>query len=141
MSSPPRPAERAAHAERAARVVWRIGFWLPLGLCTWLALTPSPPDAVFRVSDVVLHALAFSYLTFALGLAYGGLRHLLVAALMLLYGVFLEVAQSFEPARSPELKDLLVDLVGILLGLGALLAVGEWSRRVLRRVLAGRLFG
>ena len=136
MSSPPRPAERAAHAERAARVVWRIGFWLPLALCTWLALTPSPPDAVFRVSDVVLHALAFSYLTFALGLAHGGLRYLLVAVLMLLYGVFIEVAQSFEPARSPEVKDLLVDVAGIALGLVALLVLGDWSRRILRRVLA-----
>jgi VanZ family protein len=136
MSSPPRPAERAAHAERAARVVWRIGFWLPLALCTWLALTPSPPDAVFRVSDVVLHALAFSYLTFALGLAHGGLRYLLVAVLMLLYGVFIEVAQSFQPARSPEVKDLLVDVAGIALGLVALLVLGDWSRRILRRVLA-----
>ena len=136
MSSPPRPAERAAHAERAAQVVWRIGFWLPLALCTWLALTPSPPDAVFRVSDVVLHALAFSYLTFALGLAHGGLRYLLVAVLMLLYGVFIEVAQSFEPARSPEVKDLLVDVAGIALGLVALLVLGDWSRRILRRVLA-----
>ena len=135
MSSPPRPTERAA------QIVWRIGFWLPLGLCTWLALTAAPPASVFRISDVVLHALAFTYLTFALGLAHRGLRYLLVAAWMLAYGVFIEVAQSFEPARSPELKDLLVDVAGIALGLLALLVVGDRARRVLRRVLAGLGFG
>jgi len=129
MSNPPRPAERVEG------LLWRIGFWLPLALCTWLALTPSPPETVFRVSDVVLHALAFTYLTAALGLAHGGLRYLVVAAWMLLYGVFIEVAQSFEPARSPELKDLLVDAAGIALGLLALLVMGEWARRTLRRVL------
>jgi VanZ family protein len=130
MSSPPRAAERAA------ALCCSIAFWLPLAGCTWLALTPSPPDAVFRVSDVVLHALAFAYLTFALGLAHRRLRWWSLAAWMLAYGAFIELAQSFEPARSPELKDLAVDLLGIAAGLAALALVGAWARRTMSSLLA-----
>ena len=37
---------------------------------------------------------------------------------MLAYGITIELIQSFEPARTAEFKDLLVDAIGILLGLG-----------------------
>src|SRR5690606_23092692 len=98
MSNPP------GLAERAARACLCTAFWLPLAVCTYLALSPSPPDRMFRVSDVVLHALAFSYLTFALGLAYPAARLTTLVAWMLGYGIFIEVVQSFEPARTAELK-------------------------------------
>lgn len=130
MSSPPRAAERAT----ALGCV--LAFWLPLAGCTWLALTPSPPDAVFRVSDVVLHALAFAYLTFALGLAHRKLRWWPLAGWMLAYGAFIELTQSFEPARSPELKDLAVDVAGIAVGLGILAGIGGWARRTVTALFA-----
>ncbi len=130
MSSPPRAAERAAG------LCCALSFWLPLAACTWLALTPSPPDAVSRVSDVILHAMAFAYLTFALGLAHRRLRWWTLAGWMLAYGAFIELAQSFEPARSPELKDLAVDLLGIAAGLGALAVAGDRARRTLAGLLS-----
>lgn len=136
MSNPPALPDRAGSIERDRRVCFHLAFWIPLAGCTWLALTPTPPDAVFRVGDVVLHALAFSYLTFALGLAFPALDRVRVAAWLLVYGLLLEVAQSFEPERSAELKDLLVDGVGIGLGLMLLHALGGWCRHVLGRVLA-----
>jgi VanZ family protein len=119
----------------AERLCLQIAFWVPLAGCTYLALTPSPPEAVFRVSDVVLHALAFTYLTFALGLAHPRLGWPALTAWMLGYGAFIEVAQSFEPQRSPELKDMLVDGAGIVLGLVVLALAGDACRRVLSRVL------
>jgi VanZ family protein len=129
MSSPP------AAADRAARAFLLVGFWVPLGLCTWLALTPSPPGATFRISDVALHAFAFSYLTVALGLAHGRLRGAAVAGWMVAYGILIEVLQSFQPARSAELKDLAVDLAGIAVGLALLGVLGPPIRRLLRGVL------
>jgi VanZ family protein len=36
---------------------------------------------------------------------------------MLAYGIAIELIQSFEPTRDAELKDVLVDVVGIALGL------------------------
>lgn len=126
---------RRARADRAARVCLLAGFWIPLAVCTWLALTPSPPQAVFRIGDVVLHALAFSYLTFSLGLAHPGQRAPALAAWMLAYGILIEALQSLETARSAELKDLLVDGAGIAVGLALLRSVGGWSRRTLTTLL------
>ena len=102
----------------------RAAFWLPWLLCTYLAFAPNPPESVFRISDVLLHGLAFSYLTFALGLADHGRRWLWAVAWMLAYGFAIEFIQSFEPERSAELKDLLVDMAGIGLGAVALHLVG-----------------
>ncbi len=133
MSNPP------ASVERALDVCLSAAFWLPLVVCTYLAVTPSPPDALFRVSDVVLHALAFSYLTLALGLAHRQ-RLPAVAAWMLGYGVLIEVLQSFTAERSPEIKDLLVDTGGIVLGLGLLHSAGHTLRRWGGSILA-RLVG
>lgn len=120
-------------AGRLTTLTLRLGFWLPLLACTWLALVPEPPDnPVFRLSDVILHAAAFTYLTFAFVLMSTppaetmqvSLRSLLTRSqalrallAMLAYGLFLELAQSFIPERTAELKDLWVDLVGIGIGL------------------------
>jgi VanZ family protein len=146
-------------AGRLAAVAGRLGFWIPLLICTWLALIPEPPDnPVFRLSDVILHGAAFAYLTFAFVLM-GTLRSALstqtaargitktlalqAVVAMLGYGLFLELVQSFIPERSAELKDLLVDLAGI--GVGLLLAArfAGWSAALLRTISLGltRLFG
>jgi VanZ family protein len=125
-------------ADRAARVCLILGFWIPLAVVSWLAFTPSPPEAVSRVSDVILHAMAFTYLTFALGLAHDQ-RPLRIAVLMLGYGVLIEVVQSLIPERSAELKDVLVDAAGIVVGIVALRLLGDWTRRTLTAVLAKAL--
>ena len=66
----------------------------------------------------MLHASAFTYLTAALWFAHhGGDRGWKPAAWMLAYGIAIELIQSFEPTRDAELKDVLVDVVGITLGL------------------------
>jgi VanZ family protein len=132
--------QTTGRADRAARICLVTAFWVPLAACTYLALTPSPPSPMFRVSDIVLHALAFSYLTFSLGLAYRGIGRPMLVVWMLAYGAFIEGVQSFETARSAEVKDLLVDVAGIIVGLGALQILGDWSRRTLRTLL-GYSFG
>lgn len=126
----------AALTERVLRICLRTGFWLPLAVCTYLALTPSPPESIFQVGDVILHAFAFTYLTFCLSLAHPSQRALMPGLWMLGYGLLLEVVQSFEAARSAEVKDLLVDLVGICLGLLAARWMAEPTRQLLAQVLS-----
>ena len=103
-----------------ARALLILAFWLPWVLCTYLAFTPGPPEALFRVSDILLHGFAFSYLTFALGLAHRRKDRLWAAAWMVAYGAAIELVQYFELGRSAELKDLLVDVAGIGVGAVAL---------------------
>ncbi|MEZ5560081.1 MAG: VanZ family protein [Pseudomonadales bacterium] len=128
-------------ADRALRTCLLLGFWLPLAICTYMAFAPHPPDAVFRISDVVLHGFAFTYLTFALCLAHPAPRWWLPGLWMLGYGASIEVVQMFEVERSAELKDLMVDLLGILTGLAAARALGPWTRATARAVLVRLLPG
>lgn len=113
----------------------QAAFWVPLMVCTYLALTPNPPEPVTRMSDVALHGVSFVYLTFAARLAFPGARPITLALWMLGYGAFLELAQSFEPQRDAELKDLLVDLGGIAAGLAAGRLLGDRVRGAVRTLL------
>ena len=115
----------------------RLAFWVPLALCTWLALTPGPPQAVAQISDVVLHLAAFAYLAFALSLAHFSGRGWATAAWLVAFGVLLEVLQgALTTTRSPELKDLAMDLAGIGLGLVTFKLLGNWAH-----ALTERMFG
>jgi len=140
-------------APRLVAVGLVLVFWLLLAATTWLALTPSPPEPVTRVSDVLLHALAFTTLTFLLILAHlagtggqgahgapatrlRGYRHWWAVPLMLLYGVALELLQSRVPERSAEFKDVWVDVAGIVVGLCLAIWLCGPLRRLLERGLA-----
>jgi VanZ family protein len=104
---------------RPPRWLVLAGFWIPLLGASYAAFAPQGVPMPFQVSDIILHAAAFTYLTAALRLAhFSGGAWWKSAAWMLAYGVFIEVVQSFEPTRDAELKDIAVDMVGIALGLG-----------------------
>ena len=119
---------------RVANKLLLAGFWLPFVLCTYLAFAPNPPESVFRISDVVLHVSAFIYLTFTLSLCYFPRRFWVPAAWMVVYGIAIEVIQSFEPQRSAELQDVLVDMVGIGLGGVLIRTLTEPVRTLVDRV-------
>ena len=94
-----------------------VGFWIPFAFATYAAFAPHGVPLPFEVSDIILHALAFTYLTAALWLAHCvGDRGWKPALWMMAYGVAIEAIQAFEPTRSAEIKDLMVDAFGIALG-------------------------
>jgi VanZ family protein len=103
------------------------GFWVPFVMATTAALLPEGAPLPFRVSDILLHLFAFTYLTAALWLAhYPGQLAWKAAAWMLAYGVAIELVQSLEPTRSAELKDVAVDIIGIGLGISLYRGVSLW---------------
>ncbi len=127
----------------------RLGFWLAILFASFMAFAPPPAVPVFRVSDVVLHAVTFSVLVYGLRMAY--FPHRLTAnsqwllapgrwwqagLWMVAYGAGIELVQAFTPDRQPLIKDLLVDIAGIGVGLLAYRWLGGWSHN-----LAKRLFG
>ena len=110
----------------SGRILAGVAFWGGISVCTWLALVPDPPaTGVFSVGDVVLHAAAFIYLSITLALFLRSARSrplpwsvLSGAGLALLaYGLAIEIGQLFVAERSAELKDLVVDAGGIVVGL------------------------
>lgn len=120
-------------AERAVSALCLAAFWLSLGVCTWLALAPAPPDAIMRISDVVQHGAAFAWLAFALRLASPRRTPVAVAGWMFGYGLLIEVVQAAGGARVGEFSDLAVDVAGIAIGLVAYRLVGAWTRALIDR--------
>lgn len=99
------------------RLVWiRLAFWVPLTVCTGLALTPGPPVA----GNVWSHIAAFLYLTPTLWFAHFTNRdRSTVVMWMLLYGLCLEMAQDMLPPRVADVWDIGANTIGIALGVGA----------------------
>lgn len=115
-------------ADRIVSALCHAAFWLPLGICTWLALAPAPPDAISRISDVILHAAAFAWLAFAVRLAFPRTGSVAAGAWMLGFGVLIELAQAAGGVRVGEFRDLAVDVVGIGAGLAAYRLAGPRIR-------------
>ena len=85
-----------------------------------------------KVSDITLHLFAFVYLTAALRISHVPLSIGAVVLLLAAYGGFLEITQSFLPARQAEWGDFGIDLLGISMGL---LAHHFWGEKVWRLFL------
>ena len=107
-------------------ILFRIAFWFPLAICTYLALRSGPYPEAIRFPDVVLHVFALAYLTVALVLAHFdtdrnrrsvAFKMLWIPmAWMFFYSVALELAQTFTLDRQAEMLDVLWGTIGIGLG-------------------------
>jgi VanZ family protein len=86
---------------------------------------PSVPNV-----DKWAHGIAFAMLALWFTGQYARSSYAWIAIMLLLYGLLIEVVQSFVPYRSAELADLVADGAGICVGLlVAALVTGGWSVR------------
>ena len=119
------------------RTSWllKLGFWLALLFASYMAFASPTAIPTIQISGLLLHAITFAVLTYGLRMAYLPDAWLMAAAWMLLYGVGIEVIQSFTPDRVPEVLDVLVDVVGITAGTAAFQWLGSWSLGLARRLI------
>lgn len=96
----------------------RALFYVTLFAVTVLAVMPTyeplPMNEWIRFSDVLNHFAAFTvlYLLHARGFAWISPLHR--STLLLLYGIGIEIVQSFLPNRSASFADILVDATALL---------------------------
>ncbi|MBX3707958.1 MAG: VanZ family protein [Pseudomonadales bacterium] len=121
--------------ERATSALFRVGFWLPLAICLWIALSPAPPGALFRLGDLLPHFAAFAYLTVALRLAWPRLGHLSAILWMCLLGAAIELLQAAGGKRVADWRDFAADLAGIAAGLAVHRLAGARVRRIVDRLV------
>jgi len=117
------------------RPLWqRLSLALMLLTCGF-AFAPTVPTLDMNNGDKVQHILAFLCVSGCSALsARAGWRQVRTSGLtMLVFGVFIELVQSFLPTRSADWRDVVADCVGIAVGL-ALVAVA-------RRMLPSRAGG
>ncbi|WP_369599980.1 VanZ family protein [Hahella sp. SMD15-11] len=102
------------------RIPWllwplRGGHVLSLAWAFWLALRPVEELPLPDINDKVAHAVGLGALTLAAGLLHRRLPIAWLAALLMGYGIAIEVAQSFVPWRSASLADVMADALGVLI--------------------------
>ena len=103
-----------------------LAFWIPLAVSMAVAWTPDPADIVGGFSGAWAHIAAAAYLTVALSLAhYRTGPWIVVAAWMMVWGVYIELVQLFVDGRSSQLADIGADALGIAVGCAAW---GLWRR-------------
>jgi VanZ family protein len=90
----------------------------------------SLPGEVALVSDKVLHAVGYAVLG-VLSIA-AGIRPVVAGALLVAFGLLLEVAQLMSGYRTFEWTDLMADAAGAAVGIGVAVAVAV--RRASARV-------
>jgi hypothetical protein len=111
----------------------RIAFWVfwpMLALWTWKLVEPKPlPEsiddlfsglALLRlIASKTLHALSYAFLTVLAGYWLPKRRPILTFALslLMLHAVATEIIQTMVPNRSGRATDVLIDWMGISLGL------------------------
>lgn len=104
-----------------------IAFWAPCLWATYMAFTPSSHPEMPHVSDKIQHLLAFGYLTLALRWAYPvWATPLRTFWLLFAYGASIEILQGFMPRRQSSGRDLMVDVIGILLALAGFHLLSRW---------------
>lgn len=97
----------------------KVTFGLLFLLVSYLALTPQPVD-LSSSNDKSDHLLAFFSLTLLLRHGWPNLPPWrTVFGVMLGYGIAIELLQLLVPDRDGSLLDIVADLAGILLALGA----------------------
>ena len=113
----------------------KLGFWLAVLFTSYMAFASPKSIPNLQLSGIILHAVTFVVLTYGLRMAYLPKAWLAASAWMLLYGVGIEMVQGFTPERTPELKDVIVDIFGIAIGTAAYRLIGPWSLGLARRLI------
>ncbi|MDA3870120.1 MAG: VanZ family protein [Gammaproteobacteria bacterium] len=114
--------------------------WLAIGyalvaLVIYLTASSHPPDSGIDLPnfDKVMHALAYFVLMGWFAQLYHVKKHRIIYALIFVFmGIALEIVQSFDPARSAELADMVANASGVLLAF--LLTRTPALRRVLKKI-------
>jgi len=101
--------------------LYRIIFFFSLLLIFYFSVVPasSIPNiaALSFVSDKIIHALIFLYLSYVGLNSYFNLPKLLLLGLIFIFGLAIEIIHFYHPYRFFEVADLISNLSGILLAL------------------------
>ncbi len=125
-------------------LIWRSIALAMLAITVWLSLAPRIPQIAASVLpwDKAQHVLAYACLMWWCAQAFRKCSPLLWIVLLFLMGVSLELLQHQTAARHLDLKDVIANSIGVLLGFllwltplgGTLQAIDSWAARRLALV-------
>ena len=114
---------------------WQLAGFLLLIFVMIAAMVPEMPFEnlvlQFKISDKVLHIVAFTILAVWFSGQYEKRSYWRIAMGLIAFGILIELIQGTVSYRRSEWLDLVGDASGIVIGLLiAFLGIGGWSRRV-----------
>ena len=103
------------------KILYRVTFIFSLILIMYFSILPasSIPNiaALSFLTDKMIHALVFLYLSF-IGLnCYFDISKLMLLGMIFSFGLVIEIIHFYHPYRFFEIPDLIANLIGILLAL------------------------
>ena len=110
------------------RLFYRTLFFLVLFLGMYLGMRPASPPTPIKLSmvDSLYHAGGLFVCIILSYLAFPRWRWWFRGVLIFSVGVAIESVQSFHPTRTADIHDVYANVVGIVVGLGVILA---WQHR------------
>lgn len=96
----------------------------------WASLIPSKDVPGPQVSDIVMHLAGYAVLGSLTALGQARLRPVLAVTFVACFGIALEMIQGLGGLRTPELKDVVMDVLGAVVGVGWV-ALVRGARRAL----------
>lgn len=117
------------------RLAWRVLFVALIVVISWLAFSPHPPQGADLGWDKANHFAAFGTLA-VVGmqcLRPRAHRRWIVLAVLLAYGILIELVQAHVPGRDADARDVVADMIGAGGGVIVHLLLMRWAGR-LRRV-------
>ncbi|WP_119304108.1 VanZ family protein [Dongia deserti] len=104
------------------RRLLRAAFYLASVLVGALSLTPSTTLPPVSIGDKAEHVIAYALLGLLGGIS--SERSVVRTAFGLAaFGIAIELLQAFSPGRSPDVFDVLADIVGACIGCGGAIAL------------------
>lgn len=101
--------------------LYRITFFISLGLIMYFSIVPasSIPNiaALSFLTDKMIHALIFLYISFVGLNCYFNLSKLMLLGMIFAFGLGIEVIHFYHPYRFFEIADLISNLIGIIIAL------------------------
>ena len=101
------------------KILFVAAFYICLVAIEFLATTTIHIEVVESVWDKANHFVAFFTLYILLSLAYKKLSLKVKVGLLILFGIQIELVQSFIPQRYFSPLDVVADTIGILIGVVA----------------------
>lgn len=100
-----------------SELFFRVYFFITLGVIEFLATTTLHIEVIESIWDKANHFSAFFVLYILLSFGFRSLSTLVKIALLLGFGLQIEIVQSFIDGRFFSLLDVVADSVGILIGI------------------------
>ena len=107
----------------------RVLFFIALAAVEYLATTSRHIPIVESLWDKFNHFFAFCVLYVLLSLGFIGLKWWQKMGLLVLFGMQIELVQSFLPARFFSMLDVVADFVGIVIGMGVYVLMSRYLPR------------